>query len=116
MDRLAAIQRQHVEAALALWRYCADSAECLFGGSTGDPVADQVLVILEEHPEGVGRTLLHRKLGWRNAWRIQRAVGLLTECHRIRSTLSHSRGRPLETYFLEGAASPNGGICTSGMG
>jgi hypothetical protein len=37
---------EHLKAALALWRYCFDSANYLFGDRLGHPVADEILVAL----------------------------------------------------------------------
>jgi Protein of unknown function (DUF3987) len=35
------VQPPHLRAALALWRYCEESATYIFGDSLGDPMADQ---------------------------------------------------------------------------
>jgi hypothetical protein len=37
------IERHHVEAAWAFWRYCRASAAHIFAGSLGDPIADELL-------------------------------------------------------------------------
>src|SRR5262249_25864135 len=46
LDRSVVIRSEHLRAAVALWRYAEDSARYIFGGSTGDPVADKVLAII----------------------------------------------------------------------
>jgi len=43
MDESASIEREHLEAALALWDYAEESARYIFGVATGDPVADAIL-------------------------------------------------------------------------
>jgi hypothetical protein len=43
LDCSETIRRVHLEAALALWRYCEDSARYIFGDRIGDPVADRLL-------------------------------------------------------------------------
>lgn len=48
LDSTAIVQRPHLEAALAVWRYCDASAKYIFGDSTGDPMADRILDALEE--------------------------------------------------------------------
>jgi hypothetical protein len=40
---------------LALWKYCEDSAEFIFGAGLGNRVADQILKALGNHPEGMTR-------------------------------------------------------------
>ena len=37
LDRSAEVRRCHLEAALALWKYCEDSAEVIFGDAVGQP-------------------------------------------------------------------------------
>jgi len=41
------VQKEHVEAALELWRYCNDSAEYILGKSTGNEMADKIAAALE---------------------------------------------------------------------
>ena len=41
------IEAEHLNAALAIWRYCEQSAVRLFGSSLGDPVADEILRVLK---------------------------------------------------------------------
>src|SRR5437763_14431983 len=40
LDCSTVISRKHLEAALALWQYCENSARFIFGDDLGDPVAD----------------------------------------------------------------------------
>jgi hypothetical protein len=42
LDRSALIRAEHVESALAVWRYCEDSVAYLFGRKTGNPIADRI--------------------------------------------------------------------------
>jgi hypothetical protein len=57
MDESHSIQREHLEAALALWDYAEASARYMFGDATGDPVADQILEALRAAGrEGMSRT------------------------------------------------------------
>ena len=52
----------HLKAALEVWRYCLESAECLFGGSTGNSNADGVLSLLTATPDGATRTMISKKV------------------------------------------------------
>jgi Bifunctional DNA primase/polymerase, N-terminal/Protein of unknown function (DUF3987)/Primase C terminal 1 (PriCT-1) len=47
-DDVVEIGRVHLEAALEVWRYCAESARYIFGERTGDTAADRILVELRE--------------------------------------------------------------------
>src|SRR2546423_1437904 len=51
LDRSAVVRRVHLEAALALWQYCEESARLIFGNSTGNKEADKLLKALQEAPE-----------------------------------------------------------------
>src|ERR1019366_4837460 len=46
LDHSAEVQRCHLEPALALWKYCEDSAEFIFGAPLGNQVADQIRTAL----------------------------------------------------------------------
>ena len=56
LDQSVVIRRQHLEAALAVWGYVEDSVRYIFTDAMGDPVADEILNALTEHPEGLSRT------------------------------------------------------------
>ena len=55
MDLKAEIEVEHLQAALALWRYCEDSARYIFGDAPGDPVANRILTALKMAPKGLTR-------------------------------------------------------------
>lgn len=91
----------HLEAALAVWRYSADSARWIFGDSLGDPTADDIWALAKDRPDGVTRTEV-RDLFSRNkkAREIDRALTVLEEAGRLhRTMLSDGRGRPAETWL-----------------
>jgi hypothetical protein len=46
----------HLDAALAVWQYCEDSAAYIFGGNTGDRLTDKLYSAIKEKPEGLTRT------------------------------------------------------------
>jgi hypothetical protein len=54
-DQAQAIEREHLEAALEVWRYSQDSARLIFGALVGDRLADSLLVFLRE-ARSVGMT------------------------------------------------------------
>jgi len=103
MDESHTIERDHLNAALALWDYAEESARYIFGDATGDPVADQIAEALRATgQEGLTRTEI-RDLFKRHksADRIDRALTLLLKTGRARRTLEDTGGRPTERWFLK---------------
>jgi hypothetical protein len=78
LDCSEVIQAKHLEAALAVWRYCRASAAHIFGKSLGDWMADEILRELRAADDGLTRTDIRNLLG-RNqgAGRIGAALELL---------------------------------------
>jgi hypothetical protein len=97
LDGGSLIEVPHIKAALAVWRYCETSARCIFGDSTGDPVADRILSALQEKGS-LDRTAI-RDLFGRNmpSARIERALTILKQAKRITmEEITNSKGgRPL---------------------
>jgi DNA replicative helicase MCM subunit Mcm2 (Cdc46/Mcm family) len=56
MDGTAQIDQRHVEAAIAVWDYCSESARIIFGDRTGHADVDKLIDALE----AVGRQGLNR--------------------------------------------------------
>jgi hypothetical protein len=103
LDRASAITPTHLEAALALWRYCSDSVRYLFGDALGDPIADEILRALRMvAPDGMSRTEI-RELFDRNrsSERIGAALGLLTRHGLVRCKIKggNGAGRPATIWF-----------------
>jgi hypothetical protein len=64
LDGCATIEPCHIDAALAVWGYCEDSARRIFGDASGDPVADQLLkAIRDAGPDGLDASAQHAVLG-----------------------------------------------------
>jgi hypothetical protein len=108
LDRSTAIRREHVEAALALWRYCEQSALLIFGDRLGDPTADTILDALDQAGEtGLTRDELrdvfsrHRTRG-----ELDSALRLLLDAGWITEAIEETGGRPATRYRL--AARRNG--------
>lgn len=56
LDCSGTIERPHLDAALAVWRYSEASAAWIFGVSLGDPLADELWDALRPRPAGMSRT------------------------------------------------------------
>ncbi|MGA1826286.1 MAG: hypothetical protein ACMUIP_16650 [bacterium] len=50
LNRSSVIRKEHIEAALALWKYCEASAFYIFGNKTGNPIADTIYRELHAGP------------------------------------------------------------------
>lgn len=102
LDCSSVIQTVHLQAALAVWQYCEDSARFVFGDSVGDPIADTILKALKQSgAQGLTRTAI-RDLLARNpkANQVDRALGCLAENGLARSELQREgQGRPTERWF-----------------
>jgi hypothetical protein len=96
LDGSEVIEVDHLEAALAVWRYCEHSALLIFGDETGDPIADRLLAAIREAgKEGLDGTA-QRDLFARNVngERLKLAREELTARGLIETTTERTGGRP----------------------
>ncbi len=102
LDRAPRIDVPHIEAALAVWRYCEASARYIFGDIIGDPTADTLLRALRAAgASGLSRTDLINLFG-RNlaANKIDAALVALLGTGKVRrGGMKKSGGRPVEMWF-----------------
>jgi hypothetical protein len=100
LDGAEEIRREHLDAALAVWRYCEDSARYVFGDALGDPTADAILKALRTAEPGLTRTDLrdhfHRR---KQEGEITRALLLLHQKGLARFERQDTGGRPVERWF-----------------
>jgi hypothetical protein len=66
LDEWSQIDVAHLRAALALWDYCRDCAEYIFGNSTGDKNADKILEELRESEDGLTRKQIYEDVFSKN--------------------------------------------------
>lgn len=106
LDLADTVRLEHLEAALALWSYCEDSAKYIFGMTTGDKLADSIYKAIAERQEGVSKKDIHDLLGRnRPASEISAALDLLRELGRIENRVDHAAGkpgRPSEIFKIRG--------------
>jgi hypothetical protein len=100
LDGVVYIEPAHLRAALAVWKYCNDSALYLFGTSLGDPVADEIRRALRVATHGLSRWDISNLLGrHQSADAIGRALELLAKRGLARCEMKATRGRPEERWF-----------------
>jgi hypothetical protein len=101
-DMSEAIQRVHLEAALALWKYAEASAAFIFGDSLGDPIADELLRALRTHPAGMTRVDISSLFArHRHRGQLESALAALTERGLARSVSEKTAGRPAERWYSD---------------
>ena len=102
LDQSEKIGKAHLEAALDLVRYQAESVRFIFGDALGDPIADRILAELRRiAPEGMSRWNICNELLGRNqsASRIALALSLLAKLGLARSQQQPSATRPVGMWF-----------------
>jgi hypothetical protein len=89
-----------LEAALALWRYVERSVRFIFTNTTGDPIAERILVALRRTPNGLSRTSIYSTIFSRNVPRaqIEAALLLLDGLGLATRTNIPTGGRPEESW------------------
>jgi hypothetical protein len=109
LDRSAAVEPVHLDAAAAFWDYSERSVRHLFGESTGNRLADWILGHLRrECPPWPTRDELRRASGQHDAGRLGEAIALLVGLGLVRLArgMPGSRGgRPPEYVELPGGFS-----------
>lgn len=96
-DGATLVDLDHLEAAVAFWRYCRESAEYIFGNSLGNPDAERVLAVVRAAEAGMlPKRALAEQLG-KSIWgsRLDRALDVLEDKGLIiRTPGSPTGGRP----------------------
>jgi hypothetical protein len=102
------VQVAHLEAALALWQYCAASAAYIFGDVLGDALADEILQMLRAAaPDGKTRTDISNAFGRnKKSNTLQQALAGLWRHQLVTYTKETTDGRPTERWYARLALSP----------
>jgi len=101
LDLRREIRVPHLQAALAVWRYCEASARYIFGDAIGNTMADEILRVLRQvGRDGMTRTEISNLFGRnRSADRIGAALGLLLQHGKARRIPRGTQGRPVEVWI-----------------
>lgn len=100
LDKSPLIRTEHLEAALALWRYCEASCRHIFGRGLGDAYADRILAALRVAPAGLARAKVYEVFsGHADRAAIERALATLESKGLARREVERTAGRPAERWF-----------------
>mgnify|MGYP001144354206 CR=1 FL=1 len=101
LDRSREIAEDHVLAALAVWRYCADSAAFLFGEISTDARTNAVVEALAKSPDGLSRNDILKGVfnGHVSSRDLGRLLDSLVADGSIRRETRETRGRHAQWYF-----------------
>ena len=100
LDSSEMVCRPHLEAALAVWTYCYQSAVHLFGVATGDPIADRIREAVQAAPNGLSRNQIGRLFyGHVNRQRIDAALEQLAAFRALVAYTEQTAGRSSTHWF-----------------
>ncbi len=108
LDKSPEVKPDHLLAALAVWKYCEASVLHVFGGLTGNPTADEIMLHLRNADSGLSRTTIRDLVGARvPSERIAGALDLLQEMGLARSERRDTAGRAAEVWHAtDGVQTP----------
>jgi len=101
LDKKSIIEPCHIQAALATWRYCEQSARYIFESqAAGDPLQRKILDALQDGPKTATDiyNLLQKNI---KSSRIKTAIKELMSQNKIDSSIEKGSGPPKTTYFLK---------------
>jgi hypothetical protein len=95
LDSSDQIQEPHLKAALAVWDYCERSCRWIFGESTGDRDADDLVAHLRAAPDGLTRTEMSAFFGrHKTAAQLDRILIVLRESGLVVPGVPATGGKP----------------------
>ena len=111
LDRHVAIGADHLRAALAVWRYCEDSAAHVFGGRTGSDLADRLLSMMRAAGDGgISRGDLRDGISHKvTTAQVDVALAYLQRRGLVRVSRESTGGRPREMWSVRGGGKPESG-------
>lgn len=102
LDRSPVVRKEHLFAAMEVWRYCDDSARTIYGDATGNATVDTIYkTLISAGASGVTRSQV-RDLFNRNktSQELTSALALLERNGKARKETTHNTGgRPIETWY-----------------
>jgi hypothetical protein len=104
LDNCFQVEKVHLQAALALWEYVERSTAFIFGQSTGDSVADDILSALRKSTDGLSRTdIMFLFSKHQTKERVQSALQVLETTQMAKCELVGTGGRSKEIWTYSNA-------------
>lgn len=105
LDGQSVIGREYLEAGLAVWQFCEDSAKYIFGEQIGDKNADALLDALRDAENGLTRTAIYTDVFQKNlnAKEINKALKTLLEMNLVESRKEQTENakKPSEIWLAK---------------
>jgi hypothetical protein len=98
LSRSPWIQPAHLEAALAVWGYCAASTRLIFGDRVGDPIADRILDALRRDGPLTQEAIVNLFSRHQPKPVIEAALGRLLTAGKVTRTKRETAGRPVTIW------------------
>jgi hypothetical protein len=107
MDERDEVRTQHLNAALAVWKFCADSAKYIFSARSAVGLDDKLRRILQAAPEGLTRTQISAALNHHHtADAISSALERLREKGIAAPRKQSTKGRTAERWVVVSKGKP----------
>lgn len=102
-DTSPLITPAHLQAALAFWNYCDQSARVLFGDRLSNSHAQKILEKLRAYPEGMTRAQISYDIFQRNlsTQALDLAFNCLEKAELVEKQIKQTGGRPSEVWILK---------------
>jgi len=103
LDKAPVVRKEHLLAALEVWRYCEDSIRYVFSGKRNNRVAEKIHEALKKSPDGLTRSEISALFG-RNLTKetIDTALGELSKAKQVDCKKIETGGLPEERWFYTG--------------
>lgn len=103
LDGIVTIEPKHLEAALAMWRYCEDSAMYIFGGRENDHLTQRILDLLAEGPKTA--TDIYNGIKRHKPERMREILQTLAARRKVEPVIIKTAGRDKTIFKLTGSPS-----------
>jgi hypothetical protein len=102
LDKSNLVRPEHHHAAMAVWRYCEQSANWIFGTSTGDRKADKILTALRHAPNAMTKTEISVEVFNRHASsaEIDEALRVLHGLKMVNYRMESTAGAPTQRWYF----------------
>ena len=101
LDKSHAIEPQHLDAALAFWRFAEQSASYIFGDAGENPVENKILSMLKSNPQGLSTTEIIKLFSYHiNKKELSAAIGSLEATGKVSIKTTKTKGRPKKIIQL----------------